>query len=56
MPVHILNSSQMMTIGANADAIFVVPNGWMANSKMRIAQVVPTIVLVLIPGCATSIP
>jgi hypothetical protein len=56
MPEQALKRSQIITIGAKELAIFVVPKGWIANKRTRIAQETPTIVAELISGLATSIP
>lgn len=45
-----------MTMGANELATFDVPKGCTAKRRTRIAQLAPTIVLVLMSGWATSIP
>lgn len=45
-----------MTIGAKVLAILEVPNGCIAKSRIRIPHVDPTIALVEMSGCATSIP
>jgi hypothetical protein len=46
----------MTTIGANVLAIFVVPNGWIANNKTRMVHDTPMIVAVVTFGCATRMP
>lgn len=56
MPQQKLNINQIMTIGAKELAILEVPNGCIAKSRMRIPHVDPTITLVEMLGCATSIP
>lgn len=43
-----------MTMGAKTLPIFDVPKGWIKKRRMRIAQVVPTIVDSVIFGCTTS--
>lgn len=56
MPKQALNPSQMMTIGANVTASFSVPKGWTTKSRIKMPQVVPTIVDCLIPGTTTFSP
>ena len=56
MPEQALNKSQIMTIGAKELAIFVVPKGWIANRRTRMAQDTPTTVWEEISGLMTSIP
>jgi hypothetical protein len=56
MPNPALNPSQIMTIGANVTAIFVVPKGWIKNRRIRMAHVVPTIVGLVISGLTTLSP
>lgn len=56
MPVQKLKRSQIMTMGAKELAILVVPNGWMENSKTRMAQEAPMMVEEEMLGDATSIP
>ena len=46
MPNDKLKVSHIMTTGANALAIFEVPNGWMRKSRTKMPHVVPTIVAV----------
>lgn len=47
MPKQKLSVSQMMTIGAKTEAILVVPRGCIKNSRTKMAQVVPTMVALL---------
>ena len=46
MPNDMLKVNHIMTTGANALAIFEVPNGWMRKSRTKMPHVVPTIVAV----------
>lgn len=48
MPKHKLSNSQTITIGAKNMAILVVPNGCIKKRSTRIAQLVPTIVELVI--------
>lgn len=43
-----------MTIGAKALPIFDVPRGWMRKRRIKIAQVVPTMVDEVISGLTIS--
>lgn len=48
MPKQKLSNSQMITTGAKNMAILVVPNGCIKKRSTRIAQLVPTIVELVI--------
>lgn len=52
MPKERLKVSHRATTGAKQLAILVVPNGWIKNSKTKIAHEVPTTVLELM-SCLT---
>lgn len=56
MPVQKLNNSQTMTIGAQAEATFVVPNGCTRKSRTKIAHETPMIVGVVMLDEATVSP
>ena len=56
MPKAKLSKSHRMTMGAKEEPILEVPNGWMANSSTRMAQLMPTMVRVSTVGQTTFNP
>jgi hypothetical protein len=56
MPVQKLNRSQIITIGAHAEATFVVPNGCTAKRRIRMVHETPMMVGVVILDEATLRP
>jgi hypothetical protein len=56
MPKQKLNMSQITTIGAYVVPSLEVPMGWIKKRRIKIAQVTPMMVLVVIFGATTFKP